>query len=105
MAILANQAKRRHERLKKKYSRVSGNRLLYLNLSQKLYFYIFISSNANDLDILQIAIELASKKTLNVYGKAMLEEMVKEDQRYFDLLQIEYMVRSKFKKNNADEEF
>ena len=61
LAILANEVKRQQKRLKEKYSRISGNRLLYLNLSKKMLYYNSISSNANDLDILQIAIEHEKK--------------------------------------------
>ena len=107
LATLAMLVKKQQKKLKEKYSRLSGNRLLYLNLGKKPTFYNFSSIDTNDLDVLKAAIkheknsqifyEKAAKRTLNITGKTMLKQLAEEDQNQVDLLQIEYNVREKLK--------
>ncbi len=115
LTTLAVHVKKRQKKLEEKYSRLSGNRLLYLNLGKKPLFFNFFSIDANDLDVLKTAIEheknsqifyeKAAKRTLNVTGKIMLKKLAKEDQNQVDLLQIEYNVRSKLKHVRLNKNF
>lgn len=115
LATLAVYVKKRQKKLEEKYSRLSGNRLLYLNLGKKPHFYDFSSIDGNDLDVLKAAIdheknsqlfyENAAKRTFNVTGKTMLNKLAKEDQNQVDLLQVEYNVRSKLKHKRLNKNF
>lgn len=115
LATLAVHVKKRQKKLEEKYSRLSGNRLLYLNLGKMPSFNNFSSMNTNDLDVLKAAIEheknsqlfyeKAAKMTLNITGKSMLNKLAKDDENQVDLLQTEYNVRSKLKRVRLNKNF
>ncbi len=69
LATLAVHVKKRQKKLEEKYSRLSSNRLLYLNLGKKPHFYNFSSIDGNDLDVLKAAIE-HEKNSQIFYEKA-----------------------------------
>lgn len=103
--ILADVGKRHLKRLEEKYIRLSGKRLLYINLPKKRRFTKPLDPEASVLQILEAAIEQeknskdfyekAALRTLDIKGRRMLEELAEEEQEQMDILQAEYKVRIK----------
>ncbi len=105
LAALAEEEKKHRKRLEDKYAKLSGKRLLYLNLPKKRRFTRPLDPNASVLDILKVAIETekesrdfyekAAQRTIDARGKRMLEELAEEERHHVELLEAEFRVRSR----------
>ncbi len=105
LTTLAEVERKHRRRLEEKYARLSGKRLLYLNLPKKRRFTKPIDPAASVLDILETAIEQekdskdfyekAAQRTLDASGRRMLEELAEDEQYQMELLEAEYRVRLK----------
>ncbi len=111
LAALANEEKKHRLRLEEEYARLSGKRLLYINLPKKRRLAKPFLPEASDLEILSVAIEQereardfyekAAKRTIDPQGRLVFEELIKEEQRHFDLLEAELHVREKSKSSGS----
>jgi rubrerythrin len=105
LAALAEEEKKHRKKLEEKYVKLSGKRLLYLNLPKRRRIGKPLDPKATVLDILRVAIETeresqefyekAAQRTLDAKGKKMLEELAEEERHHAELLEAEYRVRSK----------
>jgi len=113
LAILAKEGRGYRRKLEQEYTRLSGKRLLYINLLQKRRIKRSIPPNATSLEILRIAIEnkkdnrdffeQAARRTLDPEGRKILLWLVEEEDKQLDLLQAEYNVRQKLHEGNPAE--
>lgn len=106
LLLALSEEERRHRReLESEYGRVSGKRLLYINLPKKRRLFREIRPEATPLEILEIAIEQekesveffekAAIRTPDAGGKRVFERLAKEEQNHLQLLEAEYRIRTK----------
>ena len=105
LAILANNVLKNRRRLEEKYLRLTGKKILYLNLNYKQHLLTPFHHLQSDLQVLKIIIQQKEKKldflektaaeTKIVCGRKILNELVSEEQDQLDLLKLEYRVREK----------
>lgn len=108
LATLANEELKHRKKLEDQYSSLSGKRLLYINLPKKRRFTRPLLPDANELEILEVAMdqekdarefyEKSAQRTMDDTGRKMFLELVKEEERHYNLLQAEYNVREKVAK-------
>jgi len=111
LAALAEEEKKHRKRLEEKYAKLSGRRLLYLNLPKKRRISKPLDPNASVLDILRVAIETekesqdfyerAAERTLDARGKRMLQELAEEERHHVEMLEAEYRIRSRASEQEA----
>ncbi len=103
--ILANNVLKNRRRLEQKYLKLTGKKILYLNLNNKSCLFKPFHPEHSDLEILKIIINQKEKKldflektaleTKVFCGKKVLDELVSVEQDQVDLLKLEYRVREK----------
>ncbi len=114
LTILANSVLKKRRRLEKKYLRLTGKKILYLNLNYKQYLLTPFRPQQSDLHVLKIIIKQKEKKldflektaaeTKVICGRKILNELVSEEQDQLDLLKLEYRVREKQTVREEDEQ-
>ncbi len=105
LLALAEEEKRHRRELEREYGRVSGKRLLYINLPKKRRLFKEIVPTATPLEILTIAIEQekesmeffekAAFRTPDAGGKRVFEQLAEEERNHMQLLEAEYRIRTK----------
>jgi rubrerythrin len=105
LLALAQEEKRHRQELEKEYARISGKRLLYINLPKKRRFLKEITPSATPLEILTIAIEqeeeslrffeTAAQRTSDLGGKRVFEHLAQEERHHMEMLEAEYRIRTK----------
>ena len=111
LAALAEEEKKHRKKLEEKYARLSGKRLLYLNLPKKRRISKPLDPSASVLDILRVAIETekesldfyqrAAERTLDARGKKMLQELAEEERQHVEMLEAEYRIRTRSNQQEA----
>ncbi len=105
LLALAEEEKRHRRELEREYARISGKRLLYINLPKKRRFLKEITPTATPLEILTVAIaqekdsleffETAAQRTSNLGGKRVFERLAEEEKHHMEMLEAEYRIRTK----------
>ena len=105
LTTLAEDERRQHSTLEKKYTRLSGKRLLYISLPRQRRFIRNIIPNSSELEVLEAAIqqesdgrdffEHASRVVAGSDTHETFEELVKEEERHIHLLESEYSAQTK----------
>ncbi len=110
LLALAQEEKRHRRELEKEYARVSGKRLLYINLPKKRRFLKEITPAATPLEILTTAIEqekesleffeTAAQRTSDLGGKRVFEHLAEEEKHHMEMLEAEYRIRTKIEEGD-----
>lgn len=111
LRALAEEEKRHRRELEQEYARISGKRLLYINLPKRRRIVKEISPYATALEILEIAVEQegesmaffekAASRTPNIGGKRVFERLAREERNHKEMLEAEYRVRTKIETGEA----
>lgn len=105
LTTLAEDERRQRRVLEREYTRLSGKRLLYINLPRQRRFVHSINPNSSELEILETAIqqesdgrdffERAFRLVIDNDTRETLEELVREEQHHINLLEAEYTAQQK----------
>ena len=109
LSILANNVFKNRKRLEERYLKLSGKKLLYLNLNKTNFIVTSFLSQQSDLEVIENTIqrkqnklnflEYAALQTNNICGKKMFYQLASEERVQVDLLRLEYKVRVKLNEN------
>ncbi|RKY75166.1 hypothetical protein DRQ12_12350 [candidate division KSB1 bacterium] len=104
-ATLAEDERKQRHMLEKEYTRVSGKKLLYINLPKQRRFVRTVTPNSSEIDILDTAIQQESEakdffeRTYRLVKdedtRTTFSEIVEEEQHHIKLLQSEYAAQQK----------